>query len=161
MNKALFLDRDGVINEEINYLHRIEDVVFIDEIFSVCRFYLAQGFLIFIITNQAGIAKGIFSESEYQILTEWILNEFSKREIHITQVYHCPHHPDYTGPCNCRKPEPGMLLKAKESYDIDFSQSILIGDKLSDLEAGFKSGIQHSYHIEEILDRLDHLPLVE
>lgn len=161
MNKALFLDRDGVINEEIDYLHRIEDVVFIDEIFSVCRFYSERGYLIFIITNQAGIARGIFSESDYQTLTRWMLGEFTKRGITITKVYHCPHHPDFTGPCNCRKPKPGMLLEAQKAFDINFSKSILIGDKLSDLEAGFNSGVEHSYHIEEILDRLDKLPIPE
>lgn len=159
MNKALFLDRDGVINEEINYLHKIEDLIFIEEIFSICEFYRDKGFLIFIITNQAGIAKGHFTEADFQLLTEWMLNEFQKRNIEITKVYHCPHHPDFTGECNCRKPNPGMILQAKKEFDLDLEKSVLIGDKLSDIEAGINSGIQFTYHIEEILESLNNLPL--
>lgn len=157
--KGLFLDRDGVINEELNYLHKIEDVVFIDEIFDVAKFYAKNDFDIFIITNQAGIARGYFTEEDFDHLSTWIINEFSIRGIIIKKIYHCPHHPDYTGACQCRKPNPGMILQAKEEFDIDLSHSVLVGDKTSDIEAGLNAGITHSYHIEEILNNIDNLPL--
>lgn len=158
MNKALFLDRDGVVNEETNYLYKIEEVVFIDEIFEVCEFYKNQGFLIFIITNQAGIARGFFSETDFETITAFIHQQFREKGITIEKTYHCPHHPDITGPCKCRKPEPGMILQAQNEFDLDLEHSVLIGDKLSDIEAGLNAGINHSYHIEEILSILNHLP---
>ncbi|MBN1925472.1 MAG: HAD family hydrolase [Prolixibacteraceae bacterium] len=161
MNKALFLDRDGVINEEVNYLHKIEDFVFIEEIFPVCKFYSEHGFILIVITNQAGIAKGIYTETEYEILTRWMLAEFSKKGITIEKVYHCPHHPDYSGECDCRKPKPGLILKAGKEFNINFKKSLLIGDKLSDIEAGLNAGIIHVYHIEEIIQNLRNLPLPE
>lgn len=158
MKKALFLDRDGVVNEEINYLYKIEDVVFIDEIFKVCKFYQSQGFLIFIITNQAGIARGYFTENDFKTISNYIHQKFEDNGFHVEKTYHCPHHPDISGPCSCRKPEPGMLFMAKEEFDLDLAHSVLIGDKLSDIEAGLNAGITHSYHIEEILATLNHLP---
>ena len=160
-HKALFLDRDGVVNEEINYLYKIEDVVFINEIFNVCKFYQDNGFLIFIITNQAGIAKGYFSENDFKKITDYIQQQFKEREITISKTYYCPHHPNVTGLCSCRKPEPGMILQAQQEFDIDLEHSVLIGDKLSDIEAGLNAGIENSYHIEEILETLNHLPLPE
>ncbi|HNW51873.1 MAG TPA: HAD family hydrolase [Prolixibacteraceae bacterium] len=161
MNKGLFLDRDGVVNQEINYLHRIEDVVFIDGIFEICRFYQKNGFQLFIITNQAGIAKGYYKEEDFWSLTAWMNEEFKKKGIVITKVYHCPHHPNFTGDCNCRKPNPGMILKARQEFDLDLSRSILIGDKLSDIEAGQNAGIQDNFYIEELLKKINNLPLPE
>jgi len=141
MNKALFLDRDGVINIDKGYVHKIEDFEFIDGIFDICEFFQKEGFLIFIITNQAGIARSYYSEKIFQYLTNWMLKEFEKRGINITKVYYCPHHPDFTGKCKCRKPNPGMILTAKKEFDIDLENSILIGDKISDIEAGKNAGI--------------------
>ena len=106
--KALFLDRDGVINVEINYLFRKEDFIFRKGIFKLLLHYFKAGYLIFVVTNQAGIARGYYSEQEFSRLTEWMTEKFGKRGIHITKVYHCPHHPDFTGECSCRKPNPGI-----------------------------------------------------
>jgi D-glycero-D-manno-heptose 1,7-bisphosphate phosphatase len=144
MNKALFLDRDGVINVHHGYTFRKEDFIFIDGIFETCRRYAADGFLIIIITNQAGIAKGLFTVEDFNELTDWMTKQFRKEGVTISHVYHCPHHPDITGPCECRKPAPGMINAAIEKYDLDIGQCVLIGDKDTDLEAGQRAGIPES-----------------
>lgn len=141
MNKALFIDRDGVINvDKVHVSHR-EDFEFTERIFDICRKYTNDGYLIIVITNQAGIAKGLYSEEDYQNLTVWMINQFKLHGIMISKVYHCPHFPEITGPCECRKPAPGMLLQAVKDFDLEISECILIGDKSSDLEAGRKAGI--------------------
>lgn len=142
MKKALFLDRDGVINVDKGQAFRNEDFEFIPGIFELCRKYRDEGYIIIVITNQARIAKGIYSEDEFQELTSWMVEQFSNQGITIAGVYHCPHHPDSTGPCNCRKPEPGMILQAIKDFDLDIEQCILIGDKETDLEAGRRAGIR-------------------
>lgn len=147
-NKALFLDRDGVVNKEKSYLHKIEDFEFLDGVFETCRAFQAKSYLIIIITNQAGIARGKYTEKDYQTLTTWMINEFKKQGITITRTYHCPHHPEYSGECECRKPKPKMILDAQKEFDIDLSKSILVGDKNSDIEAGIKAGVGMNYLIE-------------
>ncbi len=148
MNKALFLDRDGVINKEKNYLYKIDDFEFIDGVFETCRYFQEKGYLIIIITNQAGIARGKYKEEDYSILTKWMIEEFEKENILISKVYHCPHHPDFSGECKCRKPNPGMLLDAQKDFDINLKESILVGDKNSDIEAGIKGGVGMNYLVE-------------
>lgn len=148
MNKALFLDRDGVINKEKNYLYKIEDFEFIDGVFETCKYFQDREYLIVIITNQAGIARGKYTEVEYQILTNWMINEFEKKGIKISKVYHCPHHPEFSAECECRKPKPGMILLAQKEFNIDLRQSILVGDKNSDIEAGINAGVGMNYLVE-------------
>jgi D-glycero-D-manno-heptose 1,7-bisphosphate phosphatase len=150
-HKALFLDRDGTINIEKNYIYKIEDFEFINGIIELIKNYQKQGFLIFIITNQAGIARGFYTENDYQILTHWMLKQFETKEIKITKVYHCPHHPEITGECNFRKPNPGMILQAIDEYNIDPANSVLIGDKKSDILAGKNAGIGKNIYIQNIL----------
>jgi len=140
-SKALFLDRDGIINEEYNYVHKIEDFKFCDGIFELCKFYQDAGYLIIIITNQAGIARGYYTKKDFHILTEWMIEKFNENGIKISRVYFCPHHPTFTGNCICRKPNPGMILDAQKEFDIDLEKSILIGDKESDIKAGLNAGI--------------------
>jgi D-glycero-D-manno-heptose 1,7-bisphosphate phosphatase len=142
MNKALFLDRDGVINVNIHHLYRIEDCVFIEGIFNFAKNYQDKGYLLIIVTNQAGIAKGLYAETDYFKLRDYIHSEFAKHGVTISAEYYCPHHPDYTGSCNCRKPKPGMLLQAAHDWDIDLSQSVMIGDKESDMLAAKKAGVR-------------------
>ncbi|MFK5938201.1 MAG: D-glycero-beta-D-manno-heptose 1,7-bisphosphate 7-phosphatase [Sulfurimonas sp.] len=145
MQKALFLDRDGVVNIEKDYLYKVEDFEFIDGIFDLTAYYQGLNYKIFIVTNQSGIARNYYSEDDFTILTEWMLLEFSKHNISIEKVYFCPHHPDISGECLCRKPNPGMLLQASKAYDIDLEHSIMIGDKERDIEAGLNAGIKETY----------------
>ena len=146
---ALFLDRDGVINKEINYLYKKEDFEFIDGIFELCRFYQDLGFKIIVVTNQSGIARGFYSEKDFEILTSWMIKEFQKKGLHVSKVYYCPHHPDISGVCRCRKPDIGMFLDAKEEFDIDFSNSVMVGDNERDIEAALKAGITKTYFFDE------------
>jgi D-glycero-D-manno-heptose 1,7-bisphosphate phosphatase len=141
MNKALFLDRDGVINVDKGHVYRREQFEFLPGIFDLCRRYINAGYLLLIITNQAGIAKGIYTEQDYKDLTEWMIRQFKEKGITISKVYHCPHHPDVNGICDCRKPAPGMILQAITDFNLDISECILIGDKETDLEAGRRAGI--------------------
>ncbi len=142
---ALFLDRDGVINVEKNYLHKIGDFEFIDGIFDLCRHYRERGFLIVVVTNQSGIARGYYGEADFEKLTRWMKAEFKKRGIDIAGVYHCPHHPDISGACRCRKPEPGMILQAAKDLDIDLPHSVLVGDSERDIVAAHRAGIEETY----------------
>jgi len=139
--KALFIDRDGVINVDRVHVSKREDFEFTRGIFELCRKYSESGYMIFIITNQAGIAKGLYTEEEFFNLMEWVTKEFHKKGVTISRVYHCPHHPDYTGSCSCRKPEPGMILKAASDFSISLTDSVLIGDKETDIEAGRRASI--------------------
>ena len=150
MNKALFLDRDGVINIDSGYVYKIEDFVFIDGIFQFCKQAIERDYLIVIVTNQGGIARGFYSMDEYIKLTKWMEDEFKKRGITITKTYFSPFHedgiiPEYTGSSFDRKPNPGMILKAKDEFDIDLSKSILIGDKDTDIEAAKNAGVGKSF----------------
>jgi D-glycero-D-manno-heptose 1,7-bisphosphate phosphatase len=150
--RALFLDRDGVINIEKNYVHRIEDFEFIDGIFELCKTAQDLGFHLFVITNQAGIGRGYYTEQEFHQLTEWMLERFGERNINISKVYFCPYHPTagigkYRRESFDRKPNPGMLLKAAQEFDLHLPSSILIGDKISDIEAGQAAGIRHNLHL--------------
>ena len=146
MNKALFLDRDGVINADSGYVYKPEDFIFIDGIFDLCEAAQKQGFLIIVITNQAGIARGYYTEEDFHRINDWMLNEFIKNRIDVAAVYFCPFHPDegvgeYRKDSFSRKPNPGMLFKARDDFGIDLSCSVLIGDKDSDIEAGYRAGI--------------------
>lgn len=151
MKRALFLDRDGVINVELNYLYKIKDFKFLDGIFELCRHYQQLGYIIIVVTNQSGIARGYYSESDFKKLTLWMKTEFAKEGIKITKVYYCPHHSEISGKCNCRKPEPGMILEAQKEFDIDLNNSILVGDKERDIEAAINSGIKESYLFDETI----------
>lgn len=154
--KALFLDRDGVINVEKNYLYKVEDFEFIDGIFELCRFFQDKGYIIVVVTNQSGIARGFYSEKDFEKLTKFMVDEFEKQNIYVSKVYHCPHHPEITGKCSCRKPEAGMLLQAQKELDIDMKNSIMVGDKQRDVDAGKNAGVGYNYLYEgsfkEIID---------
>ncbi|KOP71883.1 D,D-heptose 1,7-bisphosphate phosphatase [Bacillus sp. FJAT-21945] len=146
MNKALFLDRDGVINVEKNYVHKIEDFEFIDGIFELTKYFQDKGYLIIVITNQAGIGRGYYTEEDFHKLNDWMIDQFKQRGILITEVYYCPFHPthgigEYKKDSFDRKPNPGMILNAARKYNFNLSESILIGDKESDIEAGKSAGV--------------------
>ena len=138
-NKVVFLDRDGVINEEVNYLFKSKDFKFINGVFRACKYFQDKGFKIIIVTNQSGIAKGLYDIKDFKILNEWMLNQFDEKSITILDVLFCPHNPDEN--CLCRKPKPGLFLKALEKYNIDMKSSWMIGDKDSDIKAANLAGI--------------------
>ena len=137
--KTIFLDRDGVIYREINYLNKIEEFEFINGIFDACAYLINLDYNLIIITNQSGISRGFYTENDFKIITSWMLSEFKKNNINILDVFHCPHLPD--AKCNCRKPKPGMFLEAKVKYNIDMENSWMIGDNESDIVAANNSGI--------------------
>jgi D-glycero-D-manno-heptose 1,7-bisphosphate phosphatase len=144
--KALFLDRDGVININYGYVHKKEDFHFIDGIFNLAKTAIDKGYLIFIITNQSGIGRGYYTEDDFWNLSEWMVNQFLDRAIPITKIYFCPYHPtealsEYRLDSFDRKPNPGMILKAAREFSINLSKSLLIGDSLSDINAGISAGI--------------------
>lgn len=153
MRKALFLDRDGVINVEKHYVHRIEDFEFLPGIFELCAQASALGFQLVVVTNQAGIGRGYYTEADFAKLTAWMLDAFRQRGITIARVYHCPYHPtagvgEYRRESFDRKPEPGMLLKARDELNLDLNHSVLIGDKDSDMEAGRAAGVWYLLKLE-------------
>ena len=157
---ALFLDRDGVINIEKNYLHRIEDVEFVDGIFELCRHFQDLGYLIIVVTNQSGIARGMYSEKDFEILSAWMIEQFKKENIEITCIYHCPHHPDFSGECECRKPKPRMLLDAQHDYNIDMQKSLMIGDSERDIEAAITARVSQTVLLtqqSDIKTQADHV----
>jgi D,D-heptose 1,7-bisphosphate phosphatase len=148
-NKALFLDRDGVVNIDHGHVGKIEDFDFMEGIFELCQKAQNAGYLIIIVTNQAGIAKGYYTEEQFVTLNNWMKNEFKKKGIYITKTYYCPYHIDakiakYKKNSEDRKPNPGMILKAIKEFNIDPRKSILIGDKDSDIEAGEKSDLKET-----------------
>lgn len=149
MQKALFLDRDGVINVEKDYLYKKEDFEFIEGILELCSHYQSLGYLLIVVTNQSGIARGYYSQEDFFHLTQWMVDQFSQHGITLTKVYHCPHHPEISGMCGCRKPSPGMLLEAQKKFDIDMSHSLMIGDKERDIEAALNAGIAETYLLDE------------
>lgn len=134
---ALFLDRDGVINEDIEYAHLPEHIVFRPGIFDLCRTSRDLGFLVLVVTNQSGIARGYFTENDVERLHCWMKKQFQSRNTDIDDFLFCPYHekgsvPQYARKSNCRKPEPGMFLEAAKKWNIDLGKSIMIGDKPSD-----------------------------
>jgi D-glycero-D-manno-heptose 1,7-bisphosphate phosphatase len=146
VNKAVFLDRDGVINEDVGYVHKPEDFRFTDGIFAFCRAAREKGYLLIVVTNQAGIARGYYTEGDFRRLTDWMRARFLEQGVGIDAVYSCPYHPEhglgaYKRDSFDRKPNPGMILKARDAFDLDLARSILIGDKNSDIEAGRRAGV--------------------
>jgi len=144
--KAVFLDRDGVINVDTGYVSHSDDFVFIKGAIEACKAIKDKGYQIVIITNQSGIARGYFTEDDFMTLTEWMDWSMADKGVEIDGIYFCPHHPDkgignYKQACECRKPEPGMIITATDHLNIDLAQSYLVGDKLSDLQAGKNAGI--------------------
>jgi D-glycero-D-manno-heptose 1,7-bisphosphate phosphatase len=145
---ALFLDRDGVINVDRGYVHDPDQFEFIAGIFNLARFAANDlGWPIVVVSNQSGIGRGYFNERTYQDLTRWMCDRFEAENAQITRVYHCPYHPEHgIGPYRTdhpwRKPRPGMILQAASDLALDLPRSVLIGDALSDIEAGASAGIR-------------------
>ncbi len=143
---GLFLDRDGVVNREIGYLYRPDQVAFTPGIFDLCRHAQALGYALIIITNQSGIARQLYSETDFHSVMNWMKEEFLRHNVRVDGYYFCPHHPEhgvglYRKECEDRKPQPGMILKASADHNIDLKRSVLVGDRCSDIQAGTAAGI--------------------
>lgn len=159
--RVLFLDRDGVINKEYDYVYKIEDYEFIEGVFDALQTAQQKGYLLIIITNQSGIGRGYYSEDDFFRLTEWMVEAFKDNGIRIARVYHCPHAPG--SGCDCRKPETGMIEQAQKDFVIDLKHSWLIGDKESDIQTAIAAGIPHhvlvrsGHKIDEAKTRASHV----
>lgn len=144
--KAAFIDRDGVINIDNGYTYRVEDLSIYDDVYHGLKQIQRQGFKIFIITNQSGIARGFYTINQFKFFMDFLLKNLNNNGVYIHDYFFCPHHEDgvikqFSIKCNCRKPNPGLINQALDKYNIDLNSSILIGDKNSDIEAGLKANI--------------------
>lgn len=147
--RALFLDRDGVINEETNYLYRCEDVRWVDGITSLCRTAQRFGYKLVVVTNQAGIGRGYYTEQNFHDLMDWMRMELGQQGVTLDAVYFCPYHPQGIPPYNQdhedRKPNPGMLLRAAQDHGLDLTRSILVGDRCTDIGAANAAALEHAF----------------
>ncbi len=141
MMKAVFLDRDGVINLERGYTHRLEDFVILPDLMEVLQLLQSKGYLLIVVSNQSGIAKELYKQSDVEVLHKFMLAEFAKNEVKISEIYYCVHHPDVSK-CICRKPDSLFVEKALARFNIDATQSYFIGDKERDTEAAEKAGVK-------------------
>ncbi len=148
LRPALFFDRDGVVNVDHGYCHRIEDFQWIPGIFETIRLARDLGLATVVVTNQAGIGRGLYTETQFAELTEWMKARFVAMGAPLEAVYHCPFHPDGVPPYNVesplRKPAPGMLLKAALDLGLDLAASVMVGDRESDIEAGRRAGVRRT-----------------
>jgi D-glycero-D-manno-heptose 1,7-bisphosphate phosphatase len=142
LRRAVFLDRDGVINRDTGYVRRIEEFEFLDGVFETLRAIHCRGYLLLVVTNQSGIGRGFYTEEDFQRVNAWMLQRLASNDIIISGVYYCPHTPE-TG-CTCRKPAPGLILQAQREHQLDLPRSWLVGDKSSDIEAAHRAGVGHT-----------------
>jgi D-glycero-D-manno-heptose 1,7-bisphosphate phosphatase len=150
--RALFLDRDGVVNEEVGYLHRVNEVRFVDGIFSLCRTAAGLGYRLIVVTNQAGIARGYYSEEDFEALMEFMRVELRAEGVELDAVYYCPFHPEhgvgkYKQEHEDRKPGMGMLRRGAREFGVELSESVLVGDRCSDVGAANAAGLRQAFLI--------------
>jgi D-glycero-D-manno-heptose 1,7-bisphosphate phosphatase len=145
--KALFIDRDGIINQDFGYVSSVADFKFTDGIFELLTCFARAGYLLVVVTNQSGIGRGYYTQSDFECLTQWMLERFSEHGLEIKDVFFCPHTPDEQ--CHCRKPDTGMIEAAVNIHRIDLSHSWMIGDKFSDVQLARNSGISKAIFIGE------------
>ncbi|MGF1799283.1 D-glycero-beta-D-manno-heptose 1,7-bisphosphate 7-phosphatase [Vibrio gigantis] len=143
---AVFLDRDGVINVDHGYVHDEHDFEYIDGVFEAAKAFKDMGYLLVLVTNQSGIARGMFSEDRFLSLTQWMDWNFVDNGVELDGIYYCPHHAeygigDYKQDCECRKPKPGMFISARDFLKIDMANSVMIGDKAEDMMAAEAAGV--------------------
>lgn len=131
MKKCVFLDRDGTINKEVDYLYEIEKFEFEDDVPEAIATLNQKGYLVIVVTNQSGIGRGLYSEEDMHKLHVYMANELAKRGAHIDDIYFCPHAPEDN--CNCRKPSPELFFRAAKEHNIDLKKSYLVGDRIRDI----------------------------
>lgn len=146
-NKAVFLDRDGTINKEKEYLYRISDFEYLEGAVEGLRELLNMNYLLVVVTNQSGIARGYYTEQDYWRLDEWMRNDLLEKGVRIARSYYCPHFSDgcvaeYAKECDCRKPKTGLFWRAVDEFGIDMNHSLAIGDRLRDLSICEESGVK-------------------
>ena len=150
--KALFLDRDGVINQEVGYLHAAEEVRWVEGIFELCRVAVGLGYRLVVVTNQAGIARGLYTEEQYETLMEWMLEEFVRQGVALDAVYFCPFHPEGKGKYGRehedRKPGTGMLRRAAKDLKVELGASVMVGDRCTDVAAANAAGLRTAFLLE-------------
>ena len=165
MNRAVFLDRDGVITQEPpHYAHKLSQLELISRSADAIRLLNENGFMVIIASNQAGIARGYYREEDVVLFSQAVKENLAKEGAYVDAIYYCPHHPEakierYRVDCNCRKPKPGMLTRAEKELNIDLKQSFVVGDKLSDIEAGKRAGcktimVKTGHGVEELKSNL-------
>jgi D-glycero-D-manno-heptose 1,7-bisphosphate phosphatase len=139
---AVFLDRDGTLNEDRGYIWLRSQFAWLPGVPRTLAALKEAGYRLVIVTNQAGIAKGLYSSDDVRRLHRDIQKDLARWNVQADGFYFCPHHPDFTGPCRCRKPAPGMILEAQKDLNLDLERSYLIGDKISDIECGLAAGVR-------------------
>ncbi len=161
--KAVFFDRDGVVNKDFGYVYQQKDFEFVAGIFELLQYCKQKGFLLIIVTNQSGIGRGYYSIEDFKSITSYMQQELKKTlKFGFDSIYFCPHHPE--SDCQCRKPKISMIEQAKKDYHLDLSQCFIIGDKISDVQAGQNAGIKHKILVGKqagsTIQGLDHLHIV-
>lgn len=171
MQPAIFLDRDGTINVDHIYVHTVDEFDFIEGVIEALRELKKMGYLLVITTNQSGIARKIFTEEQFESLTEWMDWSLQEQDVFLDGIFYCPHDPNVED-CDCRKPKPGMILEAAKELNIDLKRSYMVGDKESDLLSGINAGVgatvlvktgneitpEAMQHADLIIDSLADLP---
>jgi D-glycero-D-manno-heptose 1,7-bisphosphate phosphatase len=158
MRPTLFLDRDGIVNVDRHHVFRIEDITFVEGIFELTALAHAAGLPIVIVTNQAGIARGKYTEDDFYVLMEWMGKIFAEKGTPLTAVYFCPSHPDFPNEARdrryagWRKPEAGMFLAAAREHSLDLGHSYLVGDRISDAQAGLAAGLRRILIVNPTLE---------
>jgi len=148
LHKAAFFDRDGTLIHDVHYLSRLEHVQVFERAMLIARLCAAKGYRLFVVTNQSGVARGLFDETFVQTTHRFLAEQFAAHDVVIEKFYYCPHHPteavhdQYRLDCACRKPKPGMLQTAAQEFDVDLQRSVLFGDNQVDLDAGRQVGCQ-------------------
>ena len=148
--RAFFLDRDGVLNEEVGYLYRPEDVRWVEGAFSLCRTAMELGYKLIVVTNQSGIARGMYSEADFHSLMKWMCAELERERVTVDGVYFCPYHPEhgvgeYRREHEDRKPGPGMFLRAAREHGLDLARSVMVGDRCSDVAAANAARLKKAF----------------
>lgn len=151
--KAVFFDRDGIVNHDFGYVHKPEDFVFMEGVAALLKNVHYSGYKAVMVTNQSGIARGMYTCDDFWALTEWMQDELAGDGAHFDSIYFCPHHPtagkggsgeQFTITCDCRKPAPGMLFKAEKDHAINLTESIMIGDSQRDISAAIKANLKQA-----------------
>ncbi|PAF42251.1 HAD family hydrolase [Helicobacter sp. 11S03491-1] len=160
--KAVFFDRDGIINEDFGYVYKIEEFIFMDDIFELLKFCKQKGFLLFLITNQSGIGRGYYTLGDFKEVTLYMQNELKKSlGFCFDSIYFCPHNTKED--CLCRKPKPGMIKKAQSDYDLNLDECFIIGDKITDMQAGQNAGVKNKIFLKkgyEDISKIDNIQVV-